>query len=58
MTEWGATVGVDKPTEEVVPTEEDIMDGPANVGLDTAKAGGKMIARSPPIKQTGKIPWN
>ena len=32
----GAKARVDNPTEEVIPTEEDRMDGPMDVGVDTA----------------------
>ena len=35
----GNTARVDNPTEEVIPTEEDRMDGPADVGVDTSHAG-------------------
>ena len=35
----GATVRADNPTEEVISTEEDMMDGTVDVGADAAHAG-------------------
>ena len=54
----GVTTRADNPTEEVIPMDDDRMDGPADVGVDAAQAVDAGNINVNTIPTDGERPWN